>query len=111
MGKKTLSQFLPHNKYVSVRDKIIKRRLSNSIKNIHLDKHQIKKAVECLCKFAEENSNPADLAIKHEYIYLEVIVSKVPEKHSVRPIQVKLPFPIYYREQKSRYTIITSDEI
>lgn len=94
-----------------MRQKIYKKRLSNAIKSIPLDKVQIKKAVDCLCKYAEENKNATDLALKHEYLYLEVIVSKIPEQHSVRPIQVKLPFPIYSSQYKSRYTVITSDEI
>lgn len=38
-------------------------------------------------------------------------MSKIPEEHSVRPIQIPLPNPIYSSENKSRYTIITSDEM
>jgi hypothetical protein len=48
----------------------------------------IKMAVKCLCKFVEDNGNPADLAGKQEYVYVEVDMAKIPEEHSVRPIQI-----------------------
>lgn len=36
-------------------------------------------------------------------------MSKIPEEHSVRPIQIDLPHPIYSPALNSRYTIIVSD--
>jgi hypothetical protein len=46
---------------------------------------------------------------KQEIIYLSIDVSRIPESHSVKPIQIKLPYPLYSSEAKSRYTIIVSD--
>ena len=87
-----------------------RKRLSEAIKHIQLDKFQVKKAVECLSKYIEQNQNATDLSGKHEILYLNVDVSRVPEEHSVRPIQIKLPFPIFSSDAKSRYTVFTSDE-
>ena len=101
---------MPYEKYINVKIKIYKKKLSKAIKHMSLDKGQIKNAVECLCNFAEQHRNAADLTGKHDYIYLELEVSRIPEQHSVRPIQIRLPHPIYSADQKSRYTIITSDD-
>ncbi len=95
MNKKPLNQYLPYDKYINVKLKIYKKRLSKAIKHMQLDKIQIKKAAECLIKYAEHNKNVADLTGKHDYIYLELELSRIPEQHSVRPIQIKLPHPIY----------------
>lgn len=101
---------MPYHKYVNVKHKKLKRLLSRSIKTITLDKLQIKKAVECLQEFAIKHKDPTDLIGKDEVIYITVDVSRIPEQHSVRPIQIKLPFPLYSADKKSRYTVIVSDE-
>ncbi len=107
--KKPLHKFLPHHKYVDQRARIYKKKLSEAIKNILLDKNQIKKAVESLNKYSLEHRDPTDLTDKQDYVYVTLDLSKIPEQHSVRPIQIKLPHPIYSSEAKSRYTVITSD--
>jgi hypothetical protein len=94
---------------VDQRARIYKKKLSEAIKNILLDKNQIKKAVESLNKYSLEHRDPTDLTDKQDYVYVTLDLSKIPEQHSVRPIQIKLPHPIYSSEAKSRYTVITSD--
>lgn len=43
--KKPLHKFLPHHKYIDAKTRIYKKRLSQAIKGITLNKNQIKKAV------------------------------------------------------------------
>jgi len=79
---------LPYDKYTDLKNRIFKKRVSKAIKNISLDKNQIKKAVESLLKYVELNKNPTDLVSKQEFIYVAIDLSRIPEQHSVRPIQI-----------------------
>ena len=68
--KKPLRQFLPHAKYVKVRSHQLKKRRNSAIQGIKIDKFQVKKAVECLKEFSENNKNPTDLFGQQGFIYL-----------------------------------------
>ena len=66
-------------------DKIRKR----TIQTIKLDKELIKKASKALIKHHNTSKNQFNLLDNGEdFIYLEIIMSQVPEKYSVRPHQV-----------------------
>ena len=109
MEKKPLRQFLPHAKYTKVRSNQLKKKRNSAIETIKLDKFQVKKAIDCLLEFAEKNKNPTDLFGEQGFIYLEVDMGRIPEDHSVRPVQIELPHPIYSPQFNSRYTIIVED--
>lgn len=70
---------MPHEKFVDLKMKRFRKRLSEAITHVQLDKFQIKKAVECLAKYAEQNQSATDLSGKHETLYISVDVSRVPE--------------------------------
>jgi len=44
-----------------------------------------------------------------DFLYLEVILNQVPTEYSIRPIQIKLPVPIYGPEFQSRFCIFSTD--
>lgn len=107
--KKSLSQYLPRQKFIKKKNNIKTKKMNEAIKFIKFDKNQIKKASLALIQFAQANRNPADLFGEEGFIYLEIDVSRVPEEHSVKPTQIKLPKPIYSKEMNSRMTIISTD--
>jgi hypothetical protein len=82
---------------------VLKRsKLQNSLKEecisfIKLDKHQVNAAVVSLKDFVSKSHNVKDLfhGSNEAFIYLEIDLSEVPTHHSVRPIQIPLPVPIY----------------
>lgn len=49
------------------------------------------------------------LDIGDDFIYVEIVLSKVPEQYSIRPIQISLPVPIYSESLNSRFCIFTKD--
>lgn len=69
---------MPYHKYVDAKTKTYKKRLSQAIKGITLNKYQIKKAVECLSKYAAEHKDPTDLTQKQDYVYVCIDMSKIP---------------------------------
>lgn len=109
LEKVPLRKYLPHRAYTIKRSKLISKQTKKSTQFINLKKEQICSAVKCLKKFAEENENPTDLIGEKGFIFLQVDTSKIPEEHSIRPVQIKLPHPIYSPEFKSRFTIFVSN--
>ena len=79
---------MPHAKYMRVRNARLTKRRNAAISFIKLDKFQVKKAVDCLLEFAERTKNPTDLFGEEGFIYIEVVMNKIPEEYSVRPVQI-----------------------
>ena len=44
-----------------------------------------------------------------EFVYIEVVMSKVPEIYSIRPKQIALSNPIYSPEYNSQFGLLVSD--
>ena len=106
-----MEKFLPHHKYISKRTKLHLKKKEEAIEFIKLDKLQVKKAVVALKQFVEKNKNVKDLfnGANEGFIYLEIDLANIPEQHSVRPIQIPLPHPIYSEKYNSRLAIFTLD--
>ena len=109
-AKKTpLEKWLPFDKYTL---KVTKQHIAKRKEALHfiqLDKHQIKNAVSQLKTFIEKTKKVQDLfeGGQEGFIYLEVDLAEVPWKHSIRPIQIPLPTPIYSEKYNSRFAIFT----
>ena len=93
------------------RSKLHQKRKYEAIAFIKLDKEQVKRAVVSLKKFIAKTRNTKDLFKDSSdgFIYLEVDMAELPEKHSVRPIQIPLPHPIYGEEYNSRFAVFSMD--
>ena len=106
-----LQKWLPFNKYQNKVTKNLIKKKKEAIDFVNLDKNQINKAVSCLKQFIEKNRNVKDLfqGGNDGFLYLEVDLAEVPWKHSVRPIQIQLPNPIYSEAYNSRFAIFTMD--
>lgn len=104
-------KYLPHHKYVIKRTKIQNAKKDQCISFIKLDKHQVNSAVVSLKEFVSKNHNVKDLfhGNNEAFIYLEIDLSEVPLHHSIRPIQISLPAPIYTEKYNSRCAIFTTD--
>jgi hypothetical protein len=95
--RQPLEKWLPFEKYVVKTTKQHIRKKKEAIDFVHLDKHQINNALTTLKEFIERTRNVKDLfqGGNEGFIYLEVDLAEVPWRHSVRPIQIPLPHPIY----------------
>jgi len=94
-----------------------------TITKIQLDKYQIKNAVQSLITYHNANKKKNQLLDNDEdFIYLEIVLSEVPAKYSIRPVQMyfpyivkflifisKLPEPIYGPQYQSRFCVISTD--
>jgi ribosome biogenesis protein UTP30 len=81
-----------------------------TITKIQLDKHQIKNAVQALITFHNNNKKKNQLLDNDEdFIYLEIVLSEVPARYSIRPVQIKLPEPIYGPQFQSRFCVFSTD--
>ena len=76
----------------SIKYNRIRRR---TIEVLKIDKYQVKKAVQALQTFYKANQNTNQLfGQEDDFIYLEIILSQVPEKYSIRPLQMYI-LPLY----------------
>lgn len=93
------------------RSKLQNNKKEECLSFIKLDKHQVKSAVAALKDFVAKTHNVKDLfhGTGEAFIYLEIDLSEVPLHHSVRPIQIPLPAPIYAPKYNSRCAIFTAD--
>lgn len=109
--KQPLEQWLPFNAYCTKVTKQHIKKKKEIIDFIQIEKNQVNNAVNSLKQFIETTRNVQDLfqAGNEGFIYLEVDLSEVPWKHSVRPIQIPLPIPIYTEKYNSRFAIMTLD--
>lgn len=81
-----------------------------TIQKIKLDKELIKKAAKSLIKYHSGSKKQNDLLDQDDdFIYIEIVLSKVPEEFSIRPLQIALPVPIYGAEQGTKFCIFTKD--
>lgn len=82
-----------------------------TIQHLTIDKNLVKKAVKALLAHAEKSKEGKFnlLDTGDDFIYLEIVMSQVPSKHSIKPIQVKLPVPIYGAQFQSKFAIISQD--
>lgn len=103
-----VKELLGHEEYRSIRIKKYNLKRKQAKKQIVIDKFQVKAAVEALVKF-EETHQSSLLLEEPGFVYLEIVTSKVQEQHSVRPVQVELPHPIYTEEYNSKFAIIVTD--
>jgi hypothetical protein len=86
-------EHLDENKYADfVKTETLKylKMRKRTIEKLPLDKDQVKKAVKALIThYQNEKSKSKNLLdTGDDFIYLEIIMSQVPEKYSIRPIQV-----------------------
>lgn len=102
---------MPHHKYISKQTKLHLKKKKEAIAFIQLDKHRINNAVKQLKLFIEKNKNVKDLfqGGNEGFIYLEVDLAELPWHHSVRPIQIPLPVPIYTEKYNSRFAVFTME--
>lgn len=80
--------------YRELKSKRYSKYRKEAAKNIILDKFLVKGAVESLKKY-EESHKSSDLFENEGFIYLEIVLAKLPEEYSIRPVQIPLPVPIY----------------
>ena len=99
---------LGHEEYKTIFDKEYNARRKQTSKLVNIDKFQVKAALDALVKF-EEKHETNTLLEEPGFIYLEIVTNKVPEHHSIRPVQVSLPHPIYTEAFNSKFAIIASD--
>ena len=77
---------------------------------IKLDTKQIEKAVKCLQAFNEKKQDKKQLLEDEEgFIYIDVLLNKLPDEYSMRPVQIKLPNPIYGETFLTRSCILCKD--
>lgn len=90
-------------KYLKIRKRTIEK--------LQIDKNQVKKAVKALITHYQNQQSKSNnlLATGDDFIYLEIVMSQVPEKYSIRPIQIPLPTPIYGPEHQSKFCIFSRD--
>jgi len=69
-------------KYLKIRKRTIEK--------LQIDKNQVKKAVKALITHYQNQQSKSNnlLATGDDFIYLEIVMSQVPEKYSIRPIQM-----------------------
>lgn len=82
-----------------------------TIEKISLDKTLIKKAAKALLTHHENLKKKSRnlLDTGDDFIYLEIVMSQVPTQYSIKPIQIKLPVPIYGQQFQSRFAIFSTD--
>lgn len=69
------------SKYLKIR--------KQTIKQLPIDPQQVKQAVKALVKYFNKTKSSSNLLdTNDDFIYLEVVMSKVPTKYSIRPIQM-----------------------
>ncbi|EGR27405.1 hypothetical protein IMG5_195870 [Ichthyophthirius multifiliis] len=96
--------------YVSQENAKYQKLRKSSIKHIKLDKNLIKKAAKELINFytkSKQTNNLLDL--QDDFIYIEIILSQIPENYSIRPLQISLPVPIYGKNYNTRFCIFSKD--
>lgn len=101
--------YLPYKKYITKATKQHLSRKKEAIASVPLDKHLIKQALESLKKYEETHCNVTDLFADDGFIYAQIELSVIPEHHSIRPVQIPLPIPIYSQQYHSRFTIFSCD--
>jgi ribosome biogenesis protein UTP30 len=81
-----------------------------TIEVLKVDKYQVKKAIKALITHYNNTKNKNQLLDSNDdFIYLEIILSEVPTQYSIRPLQIKLPVPIYSPENQSRFCVFSRD--
>jgi ribosome biogenesis protein UTP30 len=99
---------LDYEQYLELKSKRYNRYRKEVIRQIVLDKFQVKKAVEALKAF--EESHQSDELFENEgFVYLEVVLAVVPEEYSIKPVQIPLPVPIYSEQFNTRSAIFVTD--
>jgi len=43
------------------------------------------------------------------FLYIDVLLNKLPESYSIRPVQIKLPVPIYGEDFLTRSCVLCKD--
>ncbi|CAD8144874.1 unnamed protein product [Paramecium pentaurelia] len=113
MGKNIEQQEVEKNQTKEQVLAIKKNRITKIGKSIRklvvLDQKQIKKAINALLKYRESTHTDNILDIKDDFIYLEIVLNKLPIKYSLRPVQIKLPNAIYNQEMNSKFCIISTN--
>jgi len=57
--------------------------------DVPFDKDQIKEAAKALITYHNASKKPNQLLdTNDDFLYVEIILSEVPDKHSIRPVQV-----------------------
>lgn len=57
-----------------------------------------------------ENSQPkTDLFEEEGFVYLEIVMGRLPTDYSIRPVQISLPTPIYSADYNTRSVIFVAD--
>ncbi|KAM3127288.1 hypothetical protein pb186bvf_020617 [Paramecium bursaria] len=83
----------------------VQRIKSKLPKLMNLDVKQIKKCTEAVLKLHETDI----LDIGDDFIYLEIVLSKVPLQYSIRPIGIEIPNPLYSQQMNSKFCIISNN--
>lgn len=94
--------------YKELKDKRFNKYKKEAVKSIILDKFLIKSAAESLKKFQQSHQS-ADLFENEGFVYLEIVMGRLPEEHSIRPVQIPLPVPIYGEQFNTRSLIFVAD--
>mmetsp|Transcript_26316 Transcript_26316/g.30488 ORF Transcript_26316/g.30488 Transcript_26316/m.30488 type:complete len:360 (+) Transcript_26316:31-1110(+) len=90
------------NKYKKIRKK--------TIEVVQVDKTQLKEAVKALLSHYEDLKRKLDLMhLNHDFINLEITVSKGLEAYYIKPIQISIPYPIYKPEYGTIIGVIAKD--
>lgn len=99
-----------YSEFVKTENAKYNRIRRRTIEVLKLDKYQVKKAIKALITHYNNNKNSHKLLDSgDDFIYLEIILSEVPTQYSIRPLQIKLPTPIYTPENQSRFCVFSRD--
>lgn len=84
--------------FVNTENTKIQKIRQRTIAKIKLDKNLIKKAVKSLLQYSHKKLNPKDLLETGDsFIYLEITLSQVPEKYSIRPLAMYNEYIYIYK--------------
>ena len=85
--------------------------LNTTLRKLKIDEEQIQKAVKAIKDYHKKHQhlNKDLLADENEPILATITMSQVPEKSSPKPLQIKLPSPIYTSEDAHRVCMIVKD--
>jgi len=89
----------------------LKKKILKKVKDqVKLDKNQIKQAIEILQGLSSKDKKKTELLDSDDgFIYIEVVLNKLPDEYSMRPVQIKLPVPIYSDDFMTRACIVSKD--
>jgi len=88
-----------------------KKKILKKVKDhVKLDKSQIKQAIDVLKEISSKDKKKTELLDSDDgFIYIEVALNKLPDEYSMRPVQIKLPVPIYSDDFMTRCCIVSKD--